>query len=61
MKNYIVKAIINFNDTAEKTKEGNDTPRQMNDIFYCDKERYLFLKEHNAVMLMGIDEFKSRK
>ncbi len=60
MKNYLVKAIIEFNDTVEKTSDGKDTHRPINDVFYCDKERYLFLKEHNAVMLVGIDEIKEK-
>lgn len=60
MKNYLVKALINFSDTKERTPEGLDTQRKVNDEFYCDKERYLFLKEHNAVMLIGIDEIKKK-
>ena len=58
MKNYLVKATINFNDTMEKTEDGKDTPRQINDMFYCDKERYEFLKSKNAVILMGIDKIE---
>ena len=61
MKNYLVKATIEFNDTMEKTKDGKDTPRKKNDTFYCTKERYEFLKSKNAVMLMGIDEIKEEK
>ena len=61
MKNYLVKALINFNDTMEKDKNGLDTPRKVTDEFYCDKERYEFLKSKNAVMLMGIDEIKPKK
>ena len=62
MKNYIVKALINFNDTAEKTETGVDTPRQANvSVWNCTKERYEFLKSKNAVMLMGIEEIKPKK
>lgn len=60
MKNYLVKATINFNDMEEKTEMGTDTPRKINDVFYCTKERYEYLKEHNAVMLVGIDEIKEQ-
>ena len=62
MKNYIVKAIINFNDTTEKTEAGTDTPRTANvSVWNCTKERYEFLKEHNAVILMGIDKIEETK
>ena len=63
MKNYLVKAIIKFDDY-----EGNDITkpefkkaRQIDDIFYCTKERYEYLKDKNAVLLMGIDEIKEEK
>ena len=56
MKNYIVKAVINFNDVEEKTPEGLDTPRYAEkSIWNCTKKRYLYLKEHNAVILMCIE------
>lgn len=58
MKNYEVKVLFDFNDTEEKTEAGTDTPRRAGDVFNCTKERYEDLKKHNAVMLMGIDEFK---
>ena len=61
MKNYLVKVLFDFNDTMEKDKDGNDTPRTKNDTFCCTKERYEFLKSKNAVMLMGIDEIKEEK
>ena len=57
-KNYVVKATINFNDTAEKTEYGTDTPRKIGDIFNCIKERYEYLKRNNAVILVGINEIK---
>ena len=59
MKNYIVKAIRNFNDTVEKNEYGLDTPRTAEvSIWNCTKERYEFLKQNNAVVLMGIEEIK---
>ena len=45
MKNYLVRATINFNDTAEKNEYGCDTKRQANKSeWYCTKERYEFLR-----------------
>lgn len=59
MKNYVVKALIDFNDVEEKTETGADTPRTANvSVWNCTKERYEYLKEKNAVMLVGIDEIK---
>lgn len=59
MKNYLVRARINFNDVEEKDERGCDTPRKANiSKWYCTKERYEFLKNHNAVELLGIDEIK---
>ena len=59
MKNYIVKAIRNFNDIVEKNECGLDTPRSAEvSIWNCTKERYEFLKQNNAVVLMGIEEVK---
>ncbi|MBP5694459.1 MAG: hypothetical protein J6X03_03275 [Bacilli bacterium] len=62
MKNYVVKAIIDFNDVEEKTEMGTDTPIQRNvSILNCTKERYEYLKEHNAVELVGIDKIEEVK
>lgn len=62
MKNYIVKAIRNFNDVAEKNEYGLDTPRTAEvSIWNCTKERYEFLKQNKAVVLMGIEEVKEEK
>lgn len=62
MKNYIVKAIRNFNDVVEKNEFGLDTPRTAEvSIWNCTKERYEFLKQNNAVVLMGIEEVKEEK
>lgn len=58
MKNYKVKAVFDFNDTAEKNEYGGDTPRKAGNIWNCTKERYEFLKSKNAVELVGIDEIK---
>lgn len=56
MKDYIVKAIINFNDTVEKNERGLDTPRMAQvSVWNCTKERYEYLKEHSAVILVGIE------
>jgi len=59
MKNYLVKAIIDFNDVDEKTETGTDTPRKAEQsVWHCTKERYEYLKSKNAVILVGIDEIK---
>ena len=59
MKNYKVKALYDFNDTVEKNEHGVDTPRKAGiSVWNCTKERYEYLKNHNAVILMGIDEIK---
>lgn len=55
MKNYNVKAIINFDDIEEKVQ------RKQNDIFKITKERYLYLKEHKAVELIGIDKIEKKE
>ena len=56
MKNYEVKAIINFNDIEEKDQNGNDTYRAIGTTWKCTKERYEYLKSKNAVDLVSIDE-----
>jgi hypothetical protein len=63
MKNYIVKVTraSGFNDTVEKNEDGVDTPRKYGDIFNCTKERYLFLKQNDAVVLRGIEKKESAK
>lgn len=57
----MVRVIMPFNDVVEKTPDGKDTPRKVNDIFDCTKERYEFLKLHNAVELMGIKKQPTEK
>lgn len=58
MKNYIVKAIFNFDDYEGKEikPENPKVRRNINDVFNVDKERYEHLKELNLVMLVGIDK-----
>lgn len=60
MKNYLVKAIKEFDDYegAEIKPENPKTKRIVGAIFNCTKERYEYLKENNAVELVGIDEIK---
>lgn len=53
METYKVRAIKRFNDYEGRNIEGNDfKERNVGDEFECDKERYLYLKEHNAVELV---------
>lgn len=54
MKNYNVKAIINFDDILE------NTARTIGDTFKCDKERFEFLFNKNAVELIGIDKEEAK-
>jgi len=57
MKNYKVIATRNFKDSNEiDEKTGLKVERQVNDEFYCTKERYEFLKANNAVKLIEIIE-----
>lgn len=58
MKNFKVKSLIdNFTDKVENVQHNK------NDVFYCTKERYEFLKEHKAVELIEIidEEIKENK
>lgn len=58
MKNYIVKALTNFDDYEglEIKPENPRIRRNTNDVFNVKKERYEYLKELNLVMLVGIDK-----
>lgn len=57
MKNYKVMATRFFKDSNEiDEKTGLKKERQANDVFYCTKERYEFLKANNAVKLVEIQE-----
>lgn len=59
MENYIVKTIIQFDDYRglEIIPENPKITRTIGDIFRCNKERYLVLKEKGLVYLVGIDKF----
>ena len=57
MKNYKVIATRYFRDSSEIDKKtGLKIERQVNDEFYCTKERYEFLKTNNAVKLVEVQE-----
>jgi hypothetical protein len=57
MKNYKVRATRYFKDSNEiDEKTGLKIEREVNDEFYCTKERYEFLKANNAVKLVEIQE-----
>lgn len=57
MKNYKVIATRYFRDSSEIDKKtGLKIERQVNDEFYCTKERYEFLKANNAVKLVEVQE-----
>ena len=59
MKNYKVIATRCFKDSNEIDEEtGLKKERQVNDEFYCTKERYEYLKQNNAVKLIEIVEEK---
>ena len=55
MEKYSVKAIRNFNDYEGRKTEGDDFVfRKVGDEFDCSKERYLYLKDNDAVELIEI-------
>ena len=59
MKNYKVIATRCFKDSNEIDEEtGLKKERQVNDEFYCTKERYEYLKQNNAVKLIEILEIE---
>ena len=64
MNNYKVKAIINFTDYLGKetipTNEHYDRKANISE-WYCDAERYQFLKEHGAVELIEIEKVEEPK
>ena len=52
MKNYYVKCIMKFNDIEENTL------REVNDEFWCTKERYEYLKDRvDSIMLIYLLRF----
>lgn len=55
MKNYKVKVTRFFTDKIEHVE------RNVNDEFMCTKERYEFLKENNAVLLIEVIEEKTEE
>lgn len=56
MKNFKVKSLIdNFTDTVENVQHNKD------DVFYCTKERYEFLKEHKAVELIEVIDKETKE
>ena len=62
MKNYKVVATSIFKDSNEIDENtGLKVVRQVNDEFYCTKERYEFLKANNAVKLIEIIEEKKEE
>ena len=54
MKNYYVKCIIKFDDMEDKTL------REVNDEFWCTKDRYEFLSKNNAVTLIEVKQDKPK-
>lgn len=56
MKNYKVKALINFDDVVENEKRVAGES-----IFNVSAERYEFLREHNAVELIEIEKTEEPK
>ena len=53
---YYVKVIRDFDDYGGKeVKQGTKhIQRYRGELYYCDRGRYFFLKEHNVVELMWI-------
>ena len=52
---YKVRALINFDDTRVQDDNGKNIKRIANQSEWeVDKDRYLFLKEHNAVELIEV-------
>lgn len=55
MEKYKVKAIISFDDVKVQDENGKNIKRVANfSEWEVDKERYLYLKQHNAVELIEI-------
>ena len=56
---YKVRALINFDDTRVQDVNGKNVKRIANQSEWeVDKDRYLFLKEHNAVELIEVIPIK---
>lgn len=57
MKDYKVITTRCFKDSNEiDEKTGLKKERTVNEVFYCTKERYEFLKANNAVKLVEIQK-----
>lgn len=58
MKNYIVQAIVEFDDYEgrEIKVENPRIKRKVNDLFNCEKERAEYLIERGLVVLKGINK-----
>ena len=57
MKDYKVITTRCFKDSNEiDEKTGLKKERMVNEVFYCTKERYEFLKANNAVKLVEIQK-----
>lgn len=53
MEKYVVRVLKRFNDYEGRETTGNDfKERKIGDEFECDRERYMYLKEHDAVELV---------
>lgn len=58
MKKYKVKALFDFDDVEEKTKRLRENNEHPASIWTVTKERYEFLKDHNAVELIEVVDEK---
>jgi len=59
MKNYLVKALMDFNDYEGKdvnNPSNSFKERKIHETFYCTKERYEELNGKHLVVLVGIDK-----
>ena len=56
---YKVRALINFDDVKVQDENGKNVKRIANQSEWeVNKDRYLFLKEHNAVELVEVIPIK---
>lgn len=63
MKNYVVKALTNFDDYQglEINPDNPKVRRSTKDVFNVTKERYEHLKKLNLVVLVGIDKVEKKE
>lgn len=61
MKNYVVKATMQFDDYGglEIKPENPRITRKIGDVFNVTKERYEYLEGRGLVTLVGIDKLPS--